>query len=269
LLQEHFNTVWFDDHFHKDHSPVFESWTTLSYLASLYPHLRFGTLVLCQSYRNPGLLAKMMATLQVLSSGRYIAGIGAGWKDDEYHAYNYPYPPARTRLDQLEELVQILRIMWTQSPASFEGEHYRITNAECEPLPTPPPPLLIGGGGEKRTLRIVAEYADWMNLAFPDQDILKHKLNVLRQHCDAVNRPYDEIKKSMWTYVRLSDRDHPDAVDAHGRHIIAGTPKKVMEEINRFSALGIDHMMIRFVDFPKTHMAEVFISEVIPGITAI
>jgi alkanesulfonate monooxygenase SsuD/methylene tetrahydromethanopterin reductase-like flavin-dependent oxidoreductase (luciferase family) len=266
LLQDHFRTVWFDDHFHKDHSPVFESWTTLSYLTSLYPNLRFGTLVLCQSYRNPGLLAKMTATLQVLSSGRFIAGIGAGWKQDEYEAYNYPFPSARIRIDQLEELAQILRLMWTRSPASFSGKHYQITNAECDPIPDPPPPLLIGGGGEKRTLRVVAKYADWMNIAFPDQEVFKHKLNVLKKHCDEENRPYDQIKKSMWTYVKLVKQKETNAVDSHGRHIIAGTPEAVADEINGFKSLGIDHIMIRFVDFPQTNMAEMFINEVIPAI---
>lgn len=264
LLEGHFDAVWFDDHFHKDGAPVFESWTTLSYLASQYPQMHFGTLVLCQSYRNPGLLAKMMATLQVLTSGRYIAGIGAGWKEDEYQAFNYPFPSSKIRIEQLEELAKILKIMWTQSPATFEGKHYSITHAECEPLPDPPPPLLIGGGGEKLTLRVVARYADWMNIAFPDQKTFQHKLNVLREHCGEVQRSYEKIKKSIWTYVRIMDRNDPDVIDSQGRHILSGTPGKVAEEILAFQQLGVEHIMIRFVDFPQTGMAERFVHEVIP-----
>ena len=264
LLQGHFNAVWFDDHFHKDGAPVFESWTTLSYLASQYPQMRFGTLVLCQSYRNPGLLAKMMATLQVLTSGRFIAGIGAGWKEDEYQAYNYPFPSSKIRIEQLEELAKILKIMWAQSPASFEGKHFRITQAECEPLPHPPPPLLIGGEGEKLTLRVVARHADWMNIAFPEVATFQHKLSVLKEHCLEAGRTYEDIKKSIWTYVEIKESEGSTGIDTRNRHFISGTPEQVAIELRDFSEAGVQHIMIRFVDFPGTRMAKRFIEEVIP-----
>jgi alkanesulfonate monooxygenase SsuD/methylene tetrahydromethanopterin reductase-like flavin-dependent oxidoreductase (luciferase family) len=264
VLQEHFSTVWFDDHFHKDRSPVLESWTTISYLASQYPQMVFGSLVLCQSFRNPGLAAKMMATLQTLSKGRYIAGVGAGWKEDEYLAYNYDFPPARTRLDQLEEYVQILRLMWSESPATFEGKYYSILAAECEPLPNPPIPLLIGGSGEKRTLRIVAQYADWMNITFPSPESFAHKVDVLTRHCEELGRPPDSIKKSLWTYIMITDsRDSPKE-DRFGRHILAGTPADIARDIAAFQEAGAEHIMVRFTDFPSTVMAERFIHDILP-----
>ena len=156
-LNGRFNTLWLDDHFHKNQAPVLETWTTLTYWAAQYPQFKFGTSVLSQSYRNPALLAKMAATFQLLFGDRLILGIGAGWKKDEYEAFNYPFPTPRIRIEQLEDTAQILKAMWAESPASFEGKHYKITNAFSDPLPNPPPALLIGGGGEKYTLRVVAK----------------------------------------------------------------------------------------------------------------
>ncbi|MFN2273803.1 MAG: LLM class flavin-dependent oxidoreductase [Anaerolineales bacterium] len=266
LLLGQFESVWFDDHFQKDKDPVFESWTSLTYLASRYPDLKFGNLVLCQSYRNPGLLAKMMATLQVLSKGRYIAGLGTGWKEDEYLAYNYPFPPFRERFEQLSELVQILRLMWNESPATFEGRHYRVKDAYCEPLPDFPPPLLIGGGGEKFTLRLVAEQADWMNIAFPDVTTFKRKLEVLDGHCQTVGRAPESITRSLWTYVEIKPDEHSPGVDTRDRHFVSGSADQVAAELRKFQAAGAECVMIRFVDFPKTTMAERFLNEVIPQI---
>ena len=265
-LQGAFTTLWFDDHFQKDHSPIYESWTTLTYLAALYPQMQVGSVVLCQSYRNPALLAKMTATLQTLTGGRYIAGIGAGWKEDEYHAYGYEFPGARIRLEQLEEAVQILRLMWSRSPASFLGKHYRVVEADCEPLPNPPPPLLIGGGGEKRTLRIVAKYADWMNLAFADPPKCAHSFDVLRRHCQEVGRPSDEIKKSLWAYVHLSPTGEKPVGIAGDRYIISGTPRQVRDTFRAYLNLGVEHFMLRFQDFPRLDGLQRFCDEVLPAV---
>src|SRR6266487_3362705 len=163
LINGHFDSAWLTDHLQFENRPILEGWTTLTYLAALYPHLNFGHAVLCQSFRNPALLAKMAATLQYMSEGRFILGIGAGWKEDEYRAYGYPFPPARARIAQLDEAVRIIKALWGAAPASFAGEHYRIADAHCEPRPDPPPILMIGGGGERRTLRVVAEQAEWWN----------------------------------------------------------------------------------------------------------
>ena len=133
-----------------------EAWTTITYLLARYEKMRMGTIVLSQSYRSPALLAKMAANAQWLSGGRFILGIGAGWKENEYRAYGYDYPKDSVRLNQLEEAAQIIRAMWSSKQPTFQGKYYSIQNAFCNPRPTPAPPLLIGGAGPKRTLRIVA-----------------------------------------------------------------------------------------------------------------
>src|SRR5690349_20640993 len=136
-LSPAFTTLWLEDHFQVGDSEHLECLTTLTYLAALYPRLKVGSLVLGQGYRNPALLAKMAANLQALSGGRLILGLGAGWKEDEYRAYGYTFPPVKTRMEQLEEAIQILRALWTTAPATFVGRHYSIHDAYCVPHPSP------------------------------------------------------------------------------------------------------------------------------------
>src|SRR6516162_7701668 len=151
-LSPGFTTLWVEDHLQLGETATHECLTTLSYFAGEFPRFMVGALVLCQSYRNPALVAKMAANLQLLSRGRFILGIGAGWKEDEYRAYGYPFPDTKTRLEELEEAVQIMKAMWSTRSATFDGKHYRIREAFCEPQPSPVIPLLIGGGGEQKTL---------------------------------------------------------------------------------------------------------------------
>jgi len=265
LLRGSFETLWFDDHLQKAGAPLLETWTTLTYIAAQNPDFKVGTLVLCQSFRNPGLLGKMMATLQILSGGRYIAGIGAGWKEDEYQAFGYEYPPAKIRLEQLEEAVQLFRVMWSHSPATFEGKHYSLCQADCEPLPQPPPPLLVGGKGEKFALRVVAKHADWMNITFVDVLTYAHKLEVLKQHCAEVGRDYNDIIKSLWAYVFVTKEGTQPIPDHDNRYQIFGTPGQVTDELARFIELGVQHFMLRFIDFPDTQGAELFLKDVLPA----
>src|SRR4051812_44860978 len=154
-----FSSFWLSDHLMKEGYPTYEAWTALAYLAAEFPTYRVGNLVLGQGYRNPALLAKMGATLQYLTGGRFILGIGAGWHEEEYRAYGYGYPSPGARVAQLAEAMQIVRAMWTESPASFHGEHYTIDKAYCEPRPDPIPPILVGTSGPK-ALRVVARLAD-------------------------------------------------------------------------------------------------------------
>jgi alkanesulfonate monooxygenase SsuD/methylene tetrahydromethanopterin reductase-like flavin-dependent oxidoreductase (luciferase family) len=263
-LEGAFDTLWFEDHFQKDSAPTLECWTSLTYLAALFPGYQVGSLVLSQSFRNPALIAKMMATLQVLTAGRLIAGIGAGWKRDEYLAYGYEFPPFHTRAEQLEEAVQILRLMWTRSPATFTGKHYSICAAACEPLPQPPPPLLIGGGGEEVTLRVVAKYADWMNITFADPATYSRKLEILKKHCADAGRDFGAITKSLWAYVSLTrDGVRPPPIRGN-RYVIYGTPAAVRAVLQRFVDLGVQHFMLRFMDFPDVRGASLFLDEVLP-----
>src|SRR5258708_1146809 len=171
-----------------------ESMTTLRYFAGEFPRFDVGSRVLCQSYGNSALTAKMAANLQLLSGGRFILGLGAGWKEDEYHAYGYPFPDTKTRLEQLEEAAIIVKAMWSSRPATFVGKHHSIHDAYCEPRPDPPIPLLIGGGGEEKTLAIVARRADWWNFNSCTVEEYAHKVAMLKSHCARLGRDPAEIK---------------------------------------------------------------------------
>jgi alkanesulfonate monooxygenase SsuD/methylene tetrahydromethanopterin reductase-like flavin-dependent oxidoreductase (luciferase family) len=161
-----FDSVWVCDHFYgyaRRTDPFLESWTTLTWLAARYPDVQVGHQVLAVGYRNPALLAKMAATLQTLSGGRLILGLGAGYREEEYRAYGYEFPRTPARIEQLEEAVQICRLMWTETSPSFAGRHFTIGNANCQPAPSPAPPVLIGGSGERLLLPVVGRRADMWN----------------------------------------------------------------------------------------------------------
>ena len=271
-----FHSAWVADHFipwagwQAAETDTLECLASICYLAGAFPQLHFGTIVLCQSYRNPALLAKMGATLQLLSRGRFIFGIGAGWKADEYRAYGYDFPKPAVRIRQLEETVEIVKRMWTETPASYEGKYYRIDNALCEPKPTPRPPILIGGGGEQLTLRVVAKHADWWNIPGGDAARYAQKLEVLRGHCDAVGRDFDSIRKT-WAGETLSvaptraqAQRYADASPFAAGGGILGTPEEVAEQLRAFTALGVDYFILRFTDFPSLDGPLLFAEEVMP-----
>jgi len=266
------HSLWLPDHFMDGQSDVLEALTTLSFLAGSFPGLHLGTIVLGQSYRNPALLAKMAATLQVLSGGRFILGLGAGWKEDEYHAYGYDFPPLPVRMAQMTEAIQICRAMWdpAQPEASFAGEHYQISNAVCNPKPPAPPPIMIGGGGEKRTLRIVAEHADWWNLVGVTPQTYAHKIGVLERHCAAIGRDPASIRKTWMGVVSIA-RTHAQAQAQMAGYPIwpedtplLGAPHEVAAQIQAFIALGVDLFQLAFVDEPEGAGMELFLAEVLP-----
>jgi alkanesulfonate monooxygenase SsuD/methylene tetrahydromethanopterin reductase-like flavin-dependent oxidoreductase (luciferase family) len=219
--------------------------------------------VLAQSYRNPAMLAKMAATLQWLSGGRLIFGIDAGWKEDEYRAYGYPYPVPAVRIAQLDEAVQIARTMWTETPASFAGKYYSIKDAYCSPRPNPIPPILIGGSGEQLTMRVIAKRADWWNLAFRTVEEYARKLAILDEHVARVGRDRNTLTLSY--YAQLSVVQDPRKIQRHERlYTVAGTPEQVAAELQQFIDLGVRHIMVRPADFPSTDGIELFQTEVIP-----
>lgn len=277
LVDGHLTSVWVDDHLHpwgafvpRD-TPATEVMTTLAYFAAGYPNFDWGSLVLCQSYRNPALTAKMAASLQWLTGGRYIFGIGAGWMAEEYSAYNWPFPRPAARIRQLEETVAIVKLLWTESPASYEGRYYRIDNAYCHPRPQPLPPVMIGGGGEQLTLRVVAKQADWWNMPGGSPELYAQKLRVLRQHCATVGRDFDEIRKTISLPViaiHHSEAEARQQVQAapfvRDRVSLVGTPDQVTERLQEYIDLGVDLFQIRLADFPETAGMELFIREVLP-----
>ncbi|MFJ9348476.1 LLM class F420-dependent oxidoreductase [Streptomyces sp. NPDC101237] len=211
---------------------MLEAYTTLGYLAGRTSTVRLGALVTGVTYRHPGLLAKIATTLDVVSGGRATLGIGAAWYDREHHGLGVPYPPLAERFERLEETLRICLQMWDpENNGPFEGRHYRLAETICVPAPvsSPHPEIMIGGGGEKKTLRLVARYADACNLIPSSPHELRHKLEVLRGHCDTAGRDYDSIRKTIaYTGDAATDGD----LDAFTR------------DIEGYADLGLDTVIL-------------------------
>lgn len=260
-----FDSFWVMDHFHQlqmmgaPGEPMLEGWTTISALAGVTKKIKLGTLVTGIIYRHPSILAKIGATLDVLSNGRLFMGVGAGWNEEESLAYGIAssFPSIRERLDRLEEAIQIIRKMWTDEPtATFVGRYYQIKNAYCNPKPIqrPSPPILVGGEGEKRTLEIVAKYADACNL-LGSPETIKRKLDVLKEHCKKVGRDYDSILKTKLGGV-LIDNNEEEAKKRVNlilkgmseqqikEYIIYGTADSVLQQIELLEKVGIQYFIV-------------------------
>jgi len=179
--------------------PMLEGYTALGYLAARTERMGLGLLVSGVTYRHPGLLAKTVTTLDVLSGGRAQFGIGAGWFEQEHEALGVPYPPVAERFERLEEAIQICFQMWSDEDGPYEGKHYKLGETLNSPpaIQRPRPPLMIGGSGEKKTLRLVARYADGCNFVCRDPAVVAHKLEVLKGHCEAEGRDYEAIEKTI------------------------------------------------------------------------
>src|SRR5437588_1343992 len=258
-----FRSLWLYDHFHTFHTPVqeitFECWTSCAALARDTQRIRIGQMVTCNSYRNPALLAKMASTVDTLSHGRLVLGIGAGWYENEYLAYGYPYPSTRERLQRLKEAVQVILAMWTQEEATFEGTYHQVRGAINQPKGVQKPhiPLLIGGGGEKVTLKLVAQYADACNIG-GDIATIKHKLEVLKQHCEDVGRDYNQIRRTVNidycalapTVAQARAKLPPEELeDIEKRESsLIGTPQMMRQRIAEYEEVGIQELIIHFVD---------------------
>jgi len=274
-----YHSVWLDDHLMFDKRPILECWTTLTALSSLTTRIRLGTMVLCSSFRNPALLAKMAATLDVLSGGRLEFGIGAGVQKEEHKAYGIPFPEARIRIERLKEAVEIIRKMWTEEKASYKGKHYKINGAVCEPKPVqkPHPPITIGGSGEKLTLKVTAQYADRYDFGYlPSLELYKHKLEVLENHCRAVGREPKEIEKSCWpggqvliarNQKELSETAlmrKPKSVNLSDfeKLNLVGTPDGCLKKLQPYADLGVSHFMLFFGDLPSLDGLKLFAESV-------
>ena len=248
-LSPEFTTLWVSDHFQFGDTPILEGWTRLTYLAALFPHLKVGHLVLGQGYRNPALLAKMGATLQYLTGGRFILGIGAGWHEEEYRAYGYGYPSPGTRVAQLAEAIQIIRALWTEAPATFHGDHYAIENAYCEPRPNPIPPILVGSPSP-RVLRLTARLADGWSWDAPMVSYQPAYDELLRA-CDEVGRDPASIWLTAGADVDFPD-DPADFVAEYPQPYypdfpirpLGPTPADAVEQLRPLVELGVSHVMI-------------------------
>src|SRR5690606_33468580 len=197
-----YESLFRSDHFFSLSGPhdrdALETFLSFVLVAEESSRIRFGPLVASMTFRHPSLVARMAAQIDVLSEGRFILGLGAGWNVPEHEAFGIPFPPVRERMDRLEEGIQVVRTLWGEGPASFEGRYYQLQDVECYPKPAQSPaPILVGGSGEKRTLRIVAQYADEWNVTGQTVETYRHKDEVLRAHCEAVGRDQASIRRSM------------------------------------------------------------------------
>jgi F420-dependent oxidoreductase-like protein len=258
-----FDSVWVMDHFYQlpnigpRTDPMLEGYATLAGIAARTKKVRLGTLVTGVTYRNPAFLAKEVTTLDIVSSGRAILGIGAAWNDDEHRGYGYEFPPVGERLSRLEEALQICRAMFREKEATFEGRYYRIQGALNSPRPIQPngPPIMIGGGGEQRTLKLVAQYADMCNI-FGDVATIRHKIDVLERHCETVGRDPGTIVKTRLgsLIIRKTDAEadrlfeqvlnHPGINKEWARAgFIVGGPDRVAEQAQKFLDAGLDGLI--------------------------
>ena len=269
LLPEAFSTVWIEDHLQFEARPVMEGWTLLTYLAALHPRFRFGHLVLSQSYRNPALLAKMAATLQHLTGGRYLLGIGAGWHEEEYRAYGFDYPTGGVRVQQLAEVITILRTMWTSSAATLHGQWHDIDGAILVPKPETAIPVMVGTNGPK-ALAVVAQHADWWNWDGPWEVTYRRPYELLRTRCEEIGRPFEEITLTAGIPVWLPDdatvfkptyehRYYPGQVFG----VLGPTPHDVIREINVLLDVGVSHFQVGFEDMATLRR---FLDEVLPAV---
>ncbi len=264
-----FDSAWVSDHLMEGDRYRLEPWTQLTWLAARVPGIRLGNNVLANSYRHPALLAKMAASLQTLSGGRFILGYGAGWLEDEYRAYGYPFPSTRERIAQMSEALHLIKALWSGSPTSFEGTWYRLEDARCEPVPDPMPPILIGGSGERYLLRAVAEHADWWLSYAERRPVQERKIAALADHCRDLGRDPASIRKAVpWTVYLQRDRATAqrlagDAIEGE-RPAFAGDPAELRDRIDEAIGLGFDMIQLRFAGMTDTADIELFADRVLP-----
>jgi alkanesulfonate monooxygenase SsuD/methylene tetrahydromethanopterin reductase-like flavin-dependent oxidoreductase (luciferase family) len=266
-LPEEFTTVWISDHLQFGTNPRMEGWTLLTYLAAAFPRFRYGHLVLSQSYRNPALLAKMAASLQALTGGRFILGLGAGWLEEEYRAYGYPYPSGGTRVAQLAEAIELIRTLWADAPATYRGTHYHIKNAYCEPRPDPPIPIMVGTNGPK-ALAVTARLGDWWNWDGPWEETYRKPYETLRVECERIGRPFEEITLTAGLSVWMPE--DPSTFEPSYTHsfypgqifpYLGPGPDDVIREIERLRDVGVRHFQVGYED---TATLDRFIRDVVP-----
>jgi F420-dependent oxidoreductase-like protein len=276
-----FDSIWVYDHFHNvptpAHEAVFECWTTIAAISQRTSRVRLGQMVGCNSYRNPGLLAKITSTIDVISGGRLDWGIGAGWYENEYKGYGYEFPKPSERIGMLKETVEIVKSMWTNEETTYDGRFYKMSRANCDPKPlqNPHPPVWIGGGGEQLTLRVVAQHADVSNFGSSVDEFIR-KREILKGHCKEIGRDEDEIRKTISSEVFIRETE-AEVIAAGNRNIyggdaeqwreraLVGTPEQVSEKIQRYLDAGCTGFIPWCPDYPSTETLELFAKKVMPN----
>lgn len=262
-----FTSMWVMDHFLQlpplggPSAPIFEGYTMLGALAAMTKRVELGTLVTGVTYRNPAMLAKQIATLDSLSAGRVVLGIGAGWYDVEHQAYGFDFPPARERFARLREAVAICRGLLDNETFSFAGEYYNVDSAAVVPRPLRRVPLMIGGSGPRKTLRLVAELADWCNVS-GTAEVVGPKLAMLDEHCDAVGRPRRDVRRTNMVSLFIRDADEVSALRAMlgydsnpdvSNAMIIDERDAAAERLAALRTVGVDHII---VNLPLIQSAE-------------
>lgn len=270
--QTGWDRLWFADHFmpvaEQSDETQHESWVVLSALAVRVPRIQMGHMVSGNTYRHPAVVAKMAAQIDVVSGGRFILGLGAGWQEREHTAYGIPLGTIRERLDKLEEACRIVTDLFRYQKSNFEGEHYQLVDAPLEPKPIQTPlPLMIGGGGEKRTLRITAQYATEWNV-WGTPEVLRHKNGVLDAHCGDLARDPAEIQRSACTLLLYSDDEERVArARASGRPVLGGSRDELLRTVQEYVEVGVDELIIPDFTlganaFERTEQMDRFINEI-------
>ncbi len=278
LIAGTFDSVWMIDHLMNRENRSnglddLESFTTIAYLAALYPQFKFGHTVICQSFRNPALVAKMGATLQFLTGGRFLLGIGAGGDASEHMAYGYDFPPAKVRVAQMEETLKIIKAMWSEEKPIFSGVHYRVDGAVCEPKPDPLPPIIIGAFKPKM-LHLTASYADEWNVSSTGINKYRRLAKDFERACMDVGRDPATVRRS-WGGGCICMPTQAEALLAAGTRYsrdpedecdLVGTPRQIIEQIQPFIDLGVTSFMVDCGGFPNLTTLKLMISEVIPAL---
>jgi F420-dependent oxidoreductase-like protein len=279
-----FSGVWTVDHMWARGAadvPFLDGWTVVSALAEATSRLRLGVLVTCNSYRNPGILAKIVATSDHISGGRIELGIGAGWMEEEYAAYGFPFPPVRTRLSQLEESLEIITRLFSRPRTSYRGDHYRFDDAPFEPKPRQRPlPITIGGAGPNVLMRLVARYAHRWNCPMPAASRLEEHLIALSRHCEKIGRDPGEVTVSeqIAVVVGQDDADLAKQVEVAQQRIggfvdletmaICGTPDTVVDRLSAKIRNGVNDFAVLFGDLGTPRSLQLFADRVAPHLTA-
>jgi F420-dependent oxidoreductase-like protein len=261
-------SMWVMDHFFQipsvgpSENEMLEGYSALSFAAGRTNRIKLGTMVTGVTYRHPGILVKTVTTLDVLSHGRAYLGIGAAWNEEEHRGLGVPFPPLAERFERLEEALQIALQMWAGDEKPYEGKHYRLARPLNSPqaVQKPHPPILIGGTGERKTLRLVAQYGDACNLfARLGKDQLQHKLDILRDHCQSVGRPYEQIEKTTLDSFSLT-RDGRDGTT---------TPAEAIERFAELAAMGIDQAIFSLRNVYDLEPFDLLATEVVPAVEKI
>jgi F420-dependent oxidoreductase-like protein len=267
--------MYFADHFMPMagdlSTPTAECWTTLAAIAAAVPRIRIGALVSGNTYRHPAVLAKMVTNIDIISGGRAVFGLGAGWQENEHEKYGIEFSTLGGRMSRLEEACQVVKGLLTNERTTFKGKHYQLDDAPLEPKPVQDPlPLLVGGGGEKVTMRIAATYADEWNV-WGTPEVLKQKIGVLEKHCERIGRDPKAIKRSCQAMVVLTD-DPAEAEKARGGgrfQIIAGNVGELQETMRAYNQAGVDEFIVPCFNLPdpakRKETLDRFLKEVAPA----